>query len=452
MKLKSFLIAIILLIACNGWAATYYVRTDGHDTSCNGTADASSASAPNCAWQTIQKAATTLNGVQTVIVGDGTYNERVQIANSGTDADNLLTFKAKNKWLAIVEKDTQGFNITGNYIKIDGFKVQGFIFGSQYAAIKVSGSNNVITNIYSNQNQYISMQVTGNYNIISNNYILKPQFGLVIGGTGNLIENNEVDQLENYWVGVDTDYLRYFGSDHIFRGNNFHGADVARLTAAGSHIDCFQTFEQGGNPASFNILIEQNYCSDCAEGVMPSATVTYKSDGLTVRNNVFADFTSYGVVPYGIKNVKVYNNTFIANKGYYGVQCYDYSTCEIQNNIFYDITAGATRAYGIDGTSSWVTDAGKNNLLYSQYQSYSAVNFPNDVINQNPLFVSSSDYHLLSGSPAKDAGITIAGFSTDKDGTTRPQGSAWDIGAYEYTLDGGATIVNTGAVFSGCTF
>lgn len=36
--------------------------------------------------------------------------------------------------------------------------------------------------------------------------------------------------------------------------------------------------------------------------------------------------------------------------------------------------------------------------------------------------------------------------------STYTRGSAWDIGAYEYTLDGGATIVNTGAVMSGCSF
>lgn len=45
-----------------------------------------------------------------------------------------------------------------------------------------------------------------------------------------------------------------------------------------------------------------------------------------------------------------------------------------------------------------------------------------------------SDGSLQSGSPAIDAGISLASYyDTDIINTSRPQGSAWDIGAYEYT-------------------
>jgi hypothetical protein len=45
--------------------------------------------------------------------------------------------------------------------------------------------------------------------------------------------------------------------------------------------------------------------------------------------------------------------------------------------------------------------------------------------------VSASDFHLQSGSPAINAGLTIASVTDDYAGTTRPKGSAYDIGAYE---------------------
>ena len=50
------------------------------------------------------------------------------------------------------------------------------------------------------------------------------------------------------------------------------------------------------------------------------------------------------------------------------------------------------------------------------------------------LFVNPSgyDYHLLSTSPAIDAGTSTDAPSTDLGGNPRPSGKGYDIGAYEY--------------------
>jgi len=54
----------------------------------------------------------------------------------------------------------------------------------------------------------------------------------------------------------------------------------------------------------------------------------------------------------------------------------------------------------------------------------------------NPRFISTGfgyegNYHLLSGSPAIDAGTSTGAPSIDLDGVTRPQGGGFDMGAYE---------------------
>lgn len=46
---------------------------------------------------------------------------------------------------------------------------------------------------------------------------------------------------------------------------------------------------------------------------------------------------------------------------------------------------------------------------------------------------------LLAGSPAIDSGATISGLTTDQRGASRPQGSAYDLGAYEYSVLGEET-------------
>jgi len=54
-----------------------------------------------------------------------------------------------------------------------------------------------------------------------------------------------------------------------------------------------------------------------------------------------------------------------------------------------------------------------------------------------PLFVdvnlNSSNYHLQADSPCVDSGTSVGAPSTDLDGTTRPQGAGYDMGAYEFS-------------------
>jgi hypothetical protein len=62
-------------------------------------------------------------------------------------------------------------------------------------------------------------------------------------------------------------------------------------------------------------------------------------------------------------------------------------------------------------------------------------------INVSPVFnnLSLFDFHLTALSPAKDAGVTMSSLKMDRDGVSRPQGSAYDIGAYEF-FAGGSTV------------
>lgn len=68
---------------------------------------------------------------------------------------------------------------------------------------------------------------------------------------------------------------------------------------------------------------------------------------------------------------------------------------------------------------------------------------PTNTVTGSPAFVSytqydnSNDLRLTSSSPSRDAGLDLSSlFTTDKDGVSRPQGSAWDIGAYEFAAAG----------------
>ena len=96
----------------------------------------------------------------------------------------------------------------------------------------------------------------------------------------------------------------------------------------------------------------------------------------------------------------------------------------------------------IDGNKSQIN--GDKNLWFGNL-TFGAGSGPSQTqnnINADPQFVNmgAADFHLRSSSPAKDAGAAIAPNNplvpgsaqpTDKDGVARPQGKAFDLGAYE---------------------
>ena len=114
-----------------------------------------------------------------------------------------------------------------------------------------------------------------------------------------------------------------------------------------------------------------------------------------------------------------------------------------KNNIYYGNNALGYGGYFKGGTGSFAND-----VVVGQFSNCVFYNIPsmpggfvgtNSNIGTDPLFVSlgniitptAPDMHLQSGSPAKDAGVSLDYIKQDFDGIVRPIGSAPAIGAYE---------------------
>lgn len=161
--------------------------------------------------------------------------------------------------------------------------------------------------------------------------------------------------------------------------------------------------------------------------------------------------------PAGGGTVEIYNNTLYDCGSHVGT--FNLSggftfksgpvSFNVRNNIVNQISG---EYYNNSGTGlSGVTVTGSNNIWFGSSQA--APSFTTANISSNPLFNSlvSFDFTLTSGSPAVDAGTTIAssnsykgyqvwnGNPLDSRGIARPQGSAYDIGAMEF-FAGGSTV------------
>lgn len=147
-----------------------------------------------------------------------------------------------------------------------------------------------------------------------------------------------------------------------------------------------------------------------------------------------------------ISNVQIVNNVFIGgNNSMWGIQipdCGIATNALIMNNIVKGFNYAPIFATGANGTSINILNVTKNilfgngnsnNILLTNGFSPSSYTY-DPPIKLDPLFISSTDFHLQGGSPAIGAGTTVASpllqpMTTDKDGVTI--GSPPEIGAYE---------------------
>jgi len=148
-----------------------------------------------------------------------------------------------------------------------------------------------------------------------------------------------------------------------------------------------------------------------------------------ICNNIFDGGLAWGVLAFdGVQNVQIYNNVII-NISDYDVGIYNGASGDIRNNIF----------YGEGGTDVDLTrTTGGNNLWYNPFLPVSIGLFGSDILNENPDFANftATNFSLTAGSPAIDAGYPEPIVTNDIVGVTRPQGAAWDIGAYDYVFPG----------------
>lgn len=235
-------------------------------------------------------------------------------------------------------------------------------------------------------------------------------------------------------------YIQIGASDVEVAWNHLYNLTMGHTIQVHTDRTFDQPFQPNGDPTGHDFLnvrihsnlLESNVVGNCRGiniGNVGNNTTTF------IYNNVLRNVgQSFSVIIFGAGTHDVYNNTLVdcvAGSGQISVASL-YATTRIRNNL---IVAPAGQTYigqAFGGNASVQT---VSNNLYSGAGSGPA--FDPNPVNAAPQFVNAAaqNYRLLSTSPARDAG-TSTGLSLvapfDRDGVTRPQGSAPDIGAYEY--------------------
>jgi hypothetical protein len=162
--------------------------------------------------------------------------------------------------------------------------------------------------------------------------------------------------------------------------------------------------------------------------------IYFDSGSGLIANNVIEHNLARGVQLHPRPhNVLVKENTIVRNRQA-GVQVSKYAAHNtIANNIVAYNVNYSIRSYRLTGIGNQVI----RNIVWGSAQPFgtltSGLNKGENMRSADPAFVSSTDYHLRSSSPAIDRANPNPLYTVDQDfdGVPRPQGDSFDIGAFE---------------------
>jgi hypothetical protein len=381
--------------------ATYHVSPTGSDS------NPGSEARP---FRTIQKAADSVKPGDTVLVGDGVYaysgpndchGKVVICVSRGGSPDKWVVFRSKNKWAAKIDggngKAGSGFAVRGgaSYVRIQDFEMTGLA--------NVDGSAGGI-DLFDGGSHF---QVIGNH----------------IHNIGRVCTNTSNGQ-DGVFIEAD---------NVLVEANLIH--DVGRLAPG----------EQGCRPSN-------EYWKNHDHGVYHDG-----GDHVTIRNNVIYNIKrgwAIQVYPKSRAHMNILNNTIAFSNQYKGklgaivmwapsAGGMKVSDSTIANNIFYGVNTAAVRVGGDSRKAPlrFVNVRISNNIISNGVLLFTEDNIgasglilADNLEKTDPKFADPAafDFHLLSDSPAIDAGLALPGVGADYDGRVRPRGDRVDIGAYEY--------------------
>ena len=327
-----------------------------------------------------------------------------------------------------------------------------FAFGNSATGCTVENSH-----VISNGNGHaIGLNTVSNITIRNNtietltNTYMSEQDGIIIGAqSGDILIENNIILLRGNHPATDSnsphmDGIQFYNVNvppnlgNVIIRNNFIRAEQLSTSRPMAGI---YTYNVNGNWLVYNNIIKLGGGDGWVSALAIDAGTHFNLNlNAKIFNNVIItkSIQNYPVAVRGADSTQIKNNilygTSTGNQYMMNLLNSTYNKSDISNNIFYKV--GGSTFYDI---RTYDAPDGSPDKTYS-FAQWNALGYESNSAFVQPTFVNINgiardDFKLVKDSRGIDEGIPIAGITDDILGMLRPQGFAWDIGAYEY-VDG----------------
>lgn len=407
-------VVAVLVLAANAGAATFYVAPPPQGSDSNpGTLGSP--------WATLQMAADTIQPGDTVLVRAGQY-VGAHFTTSGTESLPITVRAYDDELVEIVEDNAStpdGLNLEGaSWMTVEGFTIT----GRGRAGIRAVLCDHVA--------------------LRRNRLDANQKWGILTGFCDDLlIEDNECSRS----VVEHGIYVSNSGDRPTIRRNLIWGNH-----ANGIHMNGDASL--GGDGVISGALVEANEIFGNGTGGGSGINMDGVQDSV-IRNNLVYAHHSSGISLYRIDggepssgNQILHNTVIVASDGRWGLNIRDSSTGNtVLNNVFYsDHDYRGAMSVATDSLTGLISDFnavedrftiddGDTVMTLAEWQGLTGLDGASLVATPTELFEApgAGDFELRRGSPAEDAGLTLATVLIDRHGRQRPIGIEVDIGAHE---------------------
>jgi parallel beta-helix repeat protein len=395
----SFLVCLCMASLAHAASVTYYVSPSGNDG--NTCAQAQNVSTPR---KTFAAGVACLTSGDRLYLRAGTYAaspaNAIPSGTSWSSATLIAAYPGETATIVAASSGTTLFYFAGpSYVILDGLVVDA---ASGHDGLKISSPSHHI--------RFTNGEIKNAANQ-----------GVLTGGPGgNEFLNCKIHHNGGRGpLGINYEHGMYLADNG---GGRIERCDIYD-NRAGFGIHGYGGTTSGyviRNNRIWNNLRTGILLADFAQTLVANNLVWGNGGGIKVRD----------------QNNRIYNNTVYGNQNYPGIWVMGAGHTLANNIVAYNTAGyGASGIYVEPGTASVQLRhnlVAHNTLVDGSGSALLAGNLLGDQYEPRFVNAAAADFHLLAASPAINAGLLLAEVPTDFEGTARPYGAAYDIGAYEY--------------------